>query len=422
MLNRLLSLDTPIRVVITGMGAMGKGLLYQSHTTPGIECVAVADLDVDKAMAAVKDLSLVPRAADSSAEIHEAVRRGEVAVCEDGMSLSKMDGADVLIESTSAIAAAGQFALQALEHGKHLILMNAEIDLIFGPYLMQRAHELDLTYASCDGDQHGVIKRMIDEMELWGFEPVMGGNVKGFLDRYSNPTKIIPEADRRNLDYRMCTAYTDGTKLNIEMALLANSMGMKTDKPGMHGPQAEYVCDSFELFDFASMWDGHTPVVDYLLGAQPDGGVFAIGHCDHPYQRSLMKYYKMGEGPFYLFYRPYHLCHVEAMRCVAEAVLDGESLLEPTSGFRTNVFAYAKDDWKAGTKLDGLGGHCCYGLIENCPDQAAANGLPICLAEGICLKRDVRRDRPILMSDVEYDPQRDDFAMHQKALVAAGNA
>ena len=98
------------------------------------------------------------------------------------------------------------------------------------------------------------------------------------------------------------------------------------------------------------MWDGDTPVVDYVLGAQPDGGVYAVGYCDHPFQRSLMKYYKMGEGPYYVFYRPYHLCHVEAMECVADAVLDGKSLLEPTAGYRTNVFAYAKKDLHAGRR------------------------------------------------------------------------
>jgi predicted homoserine dehydrogenase-like protein len=398
------------------MGAMGKGLFYQTTITPGFKCVGVADLDVGKARKCVEELGQVPRVVQAPSEVYDAIRADCVAVCQDGLWLAQLEGVDAFLESTSAITAAGRYALTALEHGMHLVLMNAEIDLIFGPYLMHRAHELGLTYTSCDGDQHGVIKRLLEDLELWGFQPVMGGNVKGFLDRYSNPTKIIPEADKRNLDYRMCTAYTDGTKLNIEMALLANALNMKTAVPGMQGPRAAHVHDALRLFDLHAIWDRQTPVVDYVLGAQPDGGVFAVGYHEHPFQQALMKYYKMGPGPYYVFYRPYHLCHVEAMECVADAVLDGKSLLEPTAGFRTNVFAYAKKDLRAGDTLDGLGGYACYGLIENCPTHGAPQGLPICLAEDLTLLRDVAQDQPILLQDVRYDPHRYDFDLYHQAL------
>ncbi len=417
--RRLQSRRDPIRVVITGMGAMGKGLLYQSTVTPGFRCVGVCDLKVDVARKCVEEFGLPARVVDNLSEAHDAARAGCVPVCEDGMLLAEMETADALIESTSCIEAAGRFALAALEHGKHLVLMNAEIDLIFGPYLMSRAHELGLTYTSCDGDQHGVIKRLMEDMRLWGFAPVMGGNMKGFLDRYSNPTKIIPEADKRNLDYRMCTAYTDGTKLNIEMSLLANAMNMRTAVPGMYGPRAGQVRDVLGLFDFPTLWQDRVPVVDYILGASPDGGVYAVGYCEHPYQKSLLKYYKMGDGPFYVFYRPYHLCHVEAMETVAEAVLDGVSLLEPAAGFRTNVFAYAKKPLHAGEMLDGLGGYACYGLVENCPDQGRPAGLPVCLAEHVRLKRDIEADRPIMLSDIEYDPNRFDFDLYERSLTCS---
>ena len=283
---------------------------------------------------------------------------------------------DVFIEASSSIIAGAQFCLTALEHHKHLVMMNAEIDLIFGPYLAQQAHWQEVVYTSCDGDQHGVIKRLVDDLQLWGFNLVMAGNMKGFLDRYSNPTKIIPEADKRNLDYKMATAYTDGTKLCVEMALTANALGLHAERPGMAGPRVRHVKEVFEHFDFATLYAQNGGVVDYVLGAQPDGGVFAIGYCDHPYQQSMLKYYKMGSGPFYLFYRPYHLCHVEAMECVVEAALDHVSLLEPVYGLRTNVYAYAKKPLPAGEALDGIGGYCCYGLIENAIRQRPRRGCP----------------------------------------------
>src|SRR5690606_17746990 len=217
--------------------------------------------------------------------------------------------------------------------------------------------------------------------------------------------------DKRNLDYKMCTAYTDGTKLNIEMALLANALNIKTDVPGMHGPRVKHVTEVLNAFDLPKMWENRTPIVDYTLGSQPDGGVFAIGYSEHPYQREMMKYYKMGEGPFYVFYRPYHLCHVEAMQCVLDA-MEGRSLLEPTYGFQTNVFSYAKKDLQPGDKLDGIGGYAAYGLIENCDSNVQPAGLPICLAEDIIVRKPIAKDQKILVSDVEIDPMRFDYRVY----------
>ena len=416
--RRLAALPHPIRVGLIGMGAMGKGLLYQCLATPGFECVAVADLSVEKAAACARSLGMVYRVVHTASEMQEAIHRGELAVCTDGVLVANSGEVRVLIESSSAIAEAGRYCVKALESGKHLVMMNAEADLIFGPHLMRLAHEKGLAYTSCDGDQHGVIKHLVDDLELWGFTLVMAGNIKGFLDRYSNPTKIIPEADLRRLDYKMATAYTDGTKLSIEMALVANALGLRTTVPGMHGPRSEKVQDVFKLFDFPALWADRQPSVDYILGAEPGGGVYAIGYCDHPYQQDMLAYYKMGRGPFYLFYRPCHLCHVEALECVADAVLDGRSLLEPACGFRTNVYAYAKRDLRAGDTLDGIGGYTCYGMIDNCGDDSHP-GLPICLADSVTLRRDIRQDEPVLLADVDAPAGRADFELHRRARADA---
>jgi predicted homoserine dehydrogenase-like protein len=294
--------------------------------------------------------------------------------------------------------------------------MNTEIDLIFGPFLMQFAHDNGVVYTSCGGDQHGVIKHLVDDLQLWGFDLVMAGNIKGYLDRYANPTTIIPEADKRDLDYKMATALTDGTKLNIEMALVANALGLSPMTPGMQGSRAAHVGDVFQLFDFPDIRSRQQPVVDYVLNAEPDGGVFAVGYTENEFQRKMLSYYKMGDGPFYLFYRPYHLCHIEAMASVAEAFLDRRSLLQPTFGFMTNVFSYAKRDLRKGEALDGVGGYTCYGLIERCPETGLHDGLPICIAENVTLRRDVTRDEPIFMDDVDYNPNSPEFVLYFKAI------
>jgi predicted homoserine dehydrogenase-like protein len=275
-------------------------------------------------------------------------------------------------------------------------MMNSEADLAFGPYLMGLAEKNQLIYTSCDGDQHGVLARLIDEITLWGFDLIVAGNIKGFLDPSANPTTIIPEADQRNLDYKMATAYTDGTKLAIEMALLANGYNLRTSHFGMKGPKAKHVQEALHLFDLDQIWKSQQPVVDYLLGAEPGGGVFVIGRSDNAYQQAMMRYYKMGNGPYYLFYRPYHLCHIESMKCIFEAVRDRRPLLSPKFGECTNVYTVAKRDLKQGEILDGIGGYCSYGVLGN-KEEAL---LPIWLSEGLQLKRDIAVGEKIYREDI----------------------
>lgn len=417
LLPRLKALPAPIRIGVVGIGSVGKGLVYQAGITPGMQCVGMADVEIERAVACADAFGLGYRVVDSLAEMHAAIETGQIAICADAALLARCELMDVFIDGSNAIAAAGRFDVAALEHGKHLVMMNAEADLLFGPYFLQQAQKNGLVYTSCDGDQPVVIRRLIDELQLWGFELVMAGNIKGFLDRYSDPTKIIPEADKRNLDYKMCTSYTDGTKLCVEMALVANAYGLRTDVPGMHGPRMASVYDMFEHFDFEALWQSREAVVDYVLGAKPNGGVFAIGYADHPFQQYTLDWFppRMGPGPFYLFYKPYHLGHIMAMTSVAEAFLDQRGALQPDYGLRTNVYAYAKRNLRAGEELDGLGGYCCYGLIENCADNEDNPGLPALLADRVRLKRDIPADEKIALADVDYDSARADFALHARA-------
>lgn len=419
MLERLRALDVPIRVGIIGVGSMGRGLVRQVSLTPGIECLAVADLNISQAIERLRAIGHPCREASSLVDAGRALQEGELPVFANGLQICEMPEIDVVIEATSAVLDGGRYAIAALEHQKHLVLMNSEVDLIFGPALARVAANRGVICTSCDGDQHGVIKRLLDEITLWGFQPVLAGNIKGFLDRSANPTTIVSEADKRNLDYQMCTSYTDGTKLSIEMALVANAYGLRTAVPGMLGPRARTVTEVLDLFDFASIWTDESALVDYVLGAQPGGGVFVVGASDDPYQRNMLEYYKMGNGPFYLFYRPYHLCHVEAMKSVAEAVLDRTPLLQPTYGFRTNVIAYAKTNLRAGDSCDGIGGYTCYGMIENTGQDGTTDGLPVCLAKDVVLARNVARGARITIADIEMPGDRADFKLYEDALQAS---
>ena len=418
LLTRLRNLPTKIRVGVIGIGNIGRGITLQIANTPGMTCVAMADNNIERAKIWAINNQFNFMVTESSDAMAVAINNGKVAISSDGLLLTQCEAIDIIVDSSSSVLCGAKFALSAIEAHKHVIMMNSEADLIFGPLLFQKAKAEGVVYTSADGDQHTVLKRLQNEIELWGFKTVMAGNMKGFLDRYADPTKIIPEANKRFMDYKMCTSYSDGTKLAIEMALIANAIDGEVTKPGMVGPKVGDINTIFDHFDLEKSWDLQHPIVDYVLGAYPPGGVFIIGYNDHPHQMETLSWYPchLGPGPFYLFHRPYHLGHIEVVSCIAEAYLDHWALLSPTYGFKTNVYSYAKRDLKKGELLDGIGGYDLYGLIDNVTGEQAKNGLPICVSEGLKLCRDIPRDCPINLQDVLIEPQDERFQLYSSAL------
>lgn len=377
-----------IRIGIIGLGSMGKGLVYQCSITHDMECIAVTDID-------------------------EKTREQSTGLplrwCKDAMELVCDPDVDVVIDATTSIKEAAEFDAVALQNKKVLVMMNAEADLMFGPYFLDLARKNGTVYTSCDGDQHTVISRLISDVRTrWRFDLIMAGNMKGFLDLHATPNSIADEADKRGQDHIQCAAMTDGTKMSVEMALVANAFNLDVPRGGMVGPRAQRIEEALDLFDMEQ-----DPFVDYLLGAQPGGGVFVIGYCEDEFQRSMLRYYKMGDGPYYLFYRPYHLCHIESMRCIDDAVNRGTHLLVPWHGMKTNVFAYAKKDLLTGVNLDGMGGFCCYGVLE---EVEGNSGVPVCLLDNVQLVGPVKKDQKIRVEDIRI-PDRVDFATYKEACM-----
>lgn len=394
--------DTPIRFVLVGAGSVGRGLYHQSRITPGVECSVVCDIDIHRALG-VLDEGAPHRVVRTEGELAQALARGETAVCHDSMLAAGAPDVGVLLDASTAIESAPATLERAMAGGKHVVMMNAEADALFGPWLWQVAQRHGVAYTSCDGDQPAVIARLVEELTLYGLGIAMVGNVKGFMDRGTDPVRIQPEADKRGLDHRMCSSYTDGTKLCVEMSIVANALGGRVVQPGMLGPRMAEAIEMFDHFRFAELWQvGDAPVVDYVLGARPKGGVFVVGHTDDAYQRRMLDWFppEIGPGPFYMFTRPYHLIHLEAMRTVLEVARTGRSLVAPRHGMRTEVIAYAKRPLRAGDALDGAGGFAAYGLIENRAD-GSATGLPILLSDGVRLRRDVATGGRIAWDDVD---------------------
>jgi predicted homoserine dehydrogenase-like protein len=386
---------------------MGQGVALQIGKTPGIRMVAAVDVDLARAQRAAELHGRDWVLAGTAKEISGAIQTGRTVVTADAFAVMSTgrEAVDVLVESTNTVAFAARIVMRALGSGVDVVLMNAEVDCLLGPLLQKLAKENGAIVTSDAGDQHGVLLRMIDEIRLWGLEIVMAGNIKGFLDRYATPDSIVEEARKRNLNPVMCVAYTDGTKLNIEMALVANATGLVPVRCGMIGPRARNVTEVFDKFEFDKL--RNPGVVDYILGAEPGGGVFVVGHCDEAIQQGYLSYYKMGTGPFYLAYRPYHLCHMETPLAIAEVALRRSAILVSRSRPVAGVGTFAKTDLASGVSIDtGIGGASVYGMIDRAENLRESRAVPICLLdrEGgppAKMLHHVAKDQVVTWDDIE---------------------
>jgi predicted homoserine dehydrogenase-like protein len=398
----------PVRVAMVGAGFMGRGIALQILTaTPGMELVAICNRTVDKAREAyalgdAEDVVSV----DSPAALDAA--RGKPAVTDDPSVVCGAESVDAVIEVTGAVEFAAGVALDAIEHGKHVVLMNAEVDGTVGWALRQRAAKAGVVVTNADGDQPGVTMNLYRFVKGIGVRPVLCGNVKGLHDPYRNPTTQQAFAERWGQSPHMVTSFADGSKISFEQAIVANATGMRVARRGMHGPTVEpgtHVREAADSFPLDELLEG-PGIVDYVVGAEPSPGVFVLGTHDHPVQRHYLELYKLGPGPLYCFYTPYHLCHFEVPNTVARAVLFGDATLSQDGPPTVEVVTAAKTDLSAADTLDGIGGYMTYGLAENVDVTASERLLPLGLAEGCRVVRDVPRDLVLTYDDVEVPEGR----------------
>ena len=400
----------PIRVGLVGAGFMARGVALQISTAvPGMRVAAIANRTLDGAKRAYRESGIVEvRVVESVAQLERAVASGTPAVTDDALLLCRAAGIDAIIEVTGTIEHAARVTLEAIAHGKHVVLMNAEVDGTIGPILKTYADRAGVVLTSADGDQPGVMMNLFRFVRGIGVKPVLCGNIKGLHDPYRNPTTQQGFARQWGQNPAMVTSFADGTKISFENAIVANGTGMRVGRRGMFGPTVPAgtpIQEVAGLYPMESLLDG-PGIVDYVVGAMPGPGVFVLGTHDHPQQRHYLALYKLGDGPLYCFYTPYHLCHFEVPYTVARAVLFDDAALAPLGGPLVEVAAAAKIDLKAGDQMDGLGCYMSYGLAENSPTARSQDLLPIGLAEGCRLKRAIPKDTLLTFADVELPPNR----------------
>ncbi len=396
--------NRPVRVAMIGAGFMGRGVALQIlNFVSGMELVAISNRHLDGAKKAYQDAGVDDvQVVGTVTQLEEAIARGRYAVTEDGMLLCQAEGIDAIIEVTGVVEFGAQVAQKAIESSKHVITMNAELDGTVGAILKVYADRAGVIFTGADGDQPGVTLNLYRFVKSIGVKPVLCGNIKGLHDPYRNPTTQEGFARKWGQNPTMVTSFADGTKISFEQAIVANATNMRVARRGMFGPTVPAgtpIKQAADEYPLEALIEG-PGIVDYIVGAEPAPGVFVLGTHDHPMQQHYLNLYKLGAGPLYCFYTPYHLCHFEVPLTVGRAVLLGDAAIASLGAPCVDVVAAAKIDLEAGQVLDGLGCYMTYGLCENSDTVSAQNLLPIGLAEGCRLNKNISKDQVLTYDDV----------------------
>jgi len=405
--NRLLNYEKSgrqIRVGLVGSGQMGEGLACQMELMHGMKVVAIADVRKGRAEEVFKSAGIDDRKVVSTGKADTAaaaVEDGKCLATTDASMLTGIPGLDIIVEATGVPEVGARVALDAILNRKHVLQMNVETDATVGYYLRKMASAAGVVYTLTAGDEPGTTMELVDFAKSLGFTVVSAGKGKNNpLDRSANPTSVAEKAKKQQMNPKMLASFVDGTKTMVEMTSLGNAMGFVPDIRGMHGPAAEpkTIQKVFVPKEHGGVLN-NTGVVDYALGIAP--GVFVVFTTEHPKLARDLAYLSMGDGPYWALYRPYHLTSLETPISIARAVLKDETTIATDLPPVCETVTYAKKDLKAGDTIDTLGGYTVYGMIERADVAVRERLLPLGLAPGSVVTRDIKGGEPVSYGDVQ---------------------
>lgn len=393
--------ETPVAVI--GAGYVATGVVHSIAQSPGMRPAIIVNRNIDRAVAALTQMGIDAASivtSDSADTLATAIRAGFPAVTSHSSVLTHLP-IDVVVEATGALDYGTESILSLLDAGKHVVSFNAECDALLAWLFHERARANGVIYTIADGDQPGVLFRLQQQVEAMGFEVTASLNCKRHLNVHQNPETGAGYAARDTTSSHMTTAFGDGTKMQVEQAVVANATGMIPDVRGMHGIESKVATAAIDIPAILSS-PGR---VDFTLGGDFGAGVGVVGRHPHPeLHQQAMGFYKMGDGPDYFFFRPYHLVHLEVPLTIAELVLDNEPLVTVDAPHVAEVVAIAKKDLGQGEELDCIGGFSAYGHIDTA--AGAAGYLPVGLVEYATMTAAVSKDDAIPLSAVSLDTSK----------------
>ncbi|MEH6780912.1 MAG: oxidoreductase [Rhodoglobus sp.] len=422
LLARQREVGRPVRIGLVGAGQMGSGFIAQIARQKGVDITAVADIAIDRAVSALTNAGItdVDQSADLEA-LAATIEAGGHVVVNDALALPKLP-IDMVIECSGVPEIAAKVALASLLGGKDVALMTVEADVTVGLLLARIAAQTGNIYTVCRGDEPVECLKLVEYVEDIGLDVVLAGKGKNNpLNETATPSSLEAEAKTKGMNPRMLCSFVDGTKTMIEMAALANAADLELTKRSMHGPAATVptLQDIFKPIEDGGILD-RTGVVDYATGPVAPG-VFVVAKATDPVVHEELSYLKLGEGPYFAFYRPYHLASVEAVLSIGEVIIDRQPSLAPIA-WNADVSAMAKRDLKVGEKIDGIGGEHVYGDAVPAAEAKAGRELPIGLASAGTLIRDVAKGTAVTYDDVQLDETKTIVILRklQDALLADG--
>jgi len=386
----------PVRIGLIGAGQMGTDILVQVAHMPGIEVVAAADTVPDIVLAACQVAGDGPRrpvVADGAQSVAALVARGALAVARSHRDVCTADGVDVIVDATGNPNVGAEVALTTIGARKHMVMMNVEADVTIGAYLSARAAEAGVVYTLGAGDEPTATMELVNFVRSLGYPVVAAGKGKNNAFRIdATPDAYVEEAAHRNMNPRMLVEFVDGSKTMVEMVALANATGLVPDIPGMHGPNAplETLDQVFRPRDEGGILS-RKGVVDFSVARGVAPGVFVVAEMSHPRLRERMNDLGLGEGPYFTYYRPYHLTSLEVPLSAAAAVLFGQAHMRPLPLPSAEVGARAKRDLAPGETLDAIGQYCYRGFALTYADACARHALPLGLAQGAKVTRRIAK-------------------------------
>ena len=418
----------PVTVGLIGAGKFGTMFLAQARTTPGLHIVGLADINVGRARSQLATAGW-PAQAYAALSLGDAFRQRRINVTADAGELMAFADIEVIIEATGVPEAGIRHALQAIEHGKHVVMVNVEADAVAGPLLARYAKAAGVVYSLAWGDQPALICEHVDWAHACGFKVIAAGKGTRYEPSYHRSTpdtlwdildKYLKIEDRRSINPKMFNSFVDGTKSGIEMTAVCNATGLLPQSEGLGFPPAS----RFELADVCKpRSEGGTlereGVTEVVSSVYRDGGdvphhlalgTYVVFEGDDYARRCFGEYHLLPDksGRYAALYRPIHMIGLELGISVASAALRGEPTGAPT-GFRSDVVATAKRELKKGEILDGEGGFCVWGKQTPAERSLAEGYLPLGLAQNVKLTRDVTEGEGLRWSDVAYDAG--DFAV-----------
>lgn len=311
-------------------------------------------------------------------------------------SLDKLiENSDIVIESTGDVSYSTKTISKVMKAGIPVITMDAEFHVTVGSYFVDKGFVTE-----AEGDQPGCLAALYEDIETIGFKPIVLGNIKGFLNHNPTYEEMQYWAKKSNLSMEMVTASTDGTKVQIEQALVANGLKANILKQGLSEIQETDIKKGALKLAQEAVNSGSV-ISDYILASKGAAGVF-ITATHYENQRDALRYYKMGDGPFYTMIKGYIMPHLELYKTIVRVVNGGSVLLDNSSNPNISVASIAKKDLKSGVKISkAIGSFDVRGEAIRIDDNP--KHIPIGLLNNAVLKRDISKGEVIQFDDINID-------------------